>query len=287
MVKTKQSADYPLAKEGFTPKEIYGLAITSLVLGFAFSFNDWGPGGTFELSTGLQSLIITIALVGLTLLTRELVRRRYAKTEDATVEYSAWPSGWFYTILLAFLTNGYFVLAIPGSVDIKSTAFSRAGRKTRLAHLGPDEIALIILTGIFANVLLAAFAKLLVAFGYTSYITTQLFRINAWMALFSILPLFKFIPLTQAYIQGLFTHPASAKAGERGELETQIAHIATKRIPNFEGELVLFGSRAYWIFSFAFVVFAITTLIFIHPLASIVLSAILATAILVYFQKYF
>jgi Zn-dependent protease len=170
---------FPL--EGFEKR---GLLITILILSFIFSFRDWGIE-RFDVSMGFRNLIITIFVVIIAFLVREITHRTISVWLGYKSQYKAWILGLVIGLVVAFVSNGRLLFIAPGALVITHIAIHRLGKgyyETSYKHLG-----WIAMSGAIANMLFAVILKSLhVATGYPWFFKAMM--INIWIALFDMVP---------------------------------------------------------------------------------------------------
>lgn len=160
------------------PKELRDIALSAVALAFIFVYQ------------GIDSLVASLALLPIGLLTvstsfvlHELGHRALARKYKFHAEYRMWPQGVLLAVLLALATNGAFIFAAPGAVVI----MPRADLWGRFRPLSRRAYGIISGIGPAINIVLAtAFA----AAALVSGIGPLWFgaSINAWLALFNMLP---------------------------------------------------------------------------------------------------
>ena len=74
----------------FYKREILNLIIAALVLGFIFSFRNWGPGETVVLNIGLTNFIRTSILSMVVLLIYQLSHKLIAYENDCLSKFKIW-----------------------------------------------------------------------------------------------------------------------------------------------------------------------------------------------------
>ena len=166
-------------KELFNKKEIKGILISGLILGFIFSFREWGYGD-INLSIGLTNLVRATLLSLVALLIYQTSHKLLAKKYSAQSTFNIWnikrfwfgksskfasvkifgkslkifeKAGIFLPILLAFLSNGIVKFATVGSSEVKEISQRRLCKKFK--HLTEAELAKIHLVGPLTILLLA------------------------------------------------------------------------------------------------------------------------------------
>lgn len=165
-------------------KEVRDILLSVIVLGFIFSFGQWGENG-FDLNAGLFNWFKACLVVGVAFAAHELAHKFVAQSYDAKAEYKMWPQGLLLSVFLTFISNGAMVFAAPGFVAISTAYFTRIGYK--FVKLSLEEKGRIALSGPMAGLGVAVLAKIVQPL-LPSTIFLQLVQINAWLALFNLIP---------------------------------------------------------------------------------------------------
>jgi Zn-dependent protease len=171
---------FPLEKS-----ESRGLLITIVILGFIFSFRDWGTT-TFNVSIGLRNFVITMLLVALAMLVHELAHRTIAIWLGYRSQYKVWLLGLVIGLVVAFVSNGYLLFIAAGTLVITHLEVHRLGKgyyATNMKHLG-----WIAMSGPIANMLFAVVLKS-IYLATSSPLVHKAMLINIWIALFDMLPI--------------------------------------------------------------------------------------------------
>lgn len=176
----------------FSELEIKQIAIALVALSFAFSlilfrqeifFSGRSPaeiGAVFPLYFG-QSLIA----VGIGFILHELGHKFVAQRKGLWAEFRMWPAGLMLAVGLALFSRGGFVFAAPGAVMISPVHRTSDGYSIKV--LKPEDTGKISIIGSVINVGLAAgFALLALATGFEIFQISA--QVNAWLALFNMLP---------------------------------------------------------------------------------------------------
>jgi Zn-dependent protease len=183
---------------GFKKNEIRDILITTLVLGFLFSFY---PGFLPEGYTWFHNLISAILMVLLSLFVHHVGHKLRASRIEAVAEYKLIPQ---YILLAFFLTiftgimvgaGGILVFAAMGFVTVKSRYSPRLGY--RWIRITRKEIGEIAWAGPIANIGLAMFFKLLEPLNPAFF--NYGIMINLSIAIFHLFP---FPPLDGSLIAG-------------------------------------------------------------------------------------
>lgn len=213
--------------------EFKWLAITTLVLGFCFSFRDWGEP-IFNFGTGIRNFIITTILVLISILIHEYAHKKSAEKFDAEIRFRTWSTLLFAALAITILTNGYVVFAAVWVVSITTQHIYRP--RHQYPHLGPWESARIAASGPLTNFIIGLLAAVL-AIGTGSYIWNQLMFINLTLAMFNVFPFFRamFAPFM----------------GGKAQYYLPRTGLAVRRFVkslHMEGEVIFFGSKSFGIF---------------------------------------
>lgn len=251
--------------------EVLDLIIVTLVLGFCFSFRDWGVN-QFDFAIGLENFLIVMLLTALSVGLHELAHGFISQHYGVRVITKTWKPILLLALLLTFLTNGWLVFAAIWSIIIVSPIY-RLGRK--FTHMGPYERAKVALVGPLVNIFLLIIAGLLYSIK-PIFIFEKLMFINGTLAVFNLFPFFRFLPL-------LFVRRESAFKGlHRALMGLQRHERDLGEIPFMEGELIFFGSRPIWVFAFTFTIFLFFVLMTSKEWLSSLLCS-LAFAMVMYF----
>jgi Zn-dependent protease len=167
-------------------KEIKHLLITTVVLGFIFSFTEWGVG-EINIQIGLFSMFNASLVVLLSLLVRLAVQKIFAIYRGYKVQYASWPVGLAIAVLIVVILNGeqpFF--AVPGVLAFSLIEQLRVGKPRQWKMLS-DE-ALISFAGPFTNLIMAFIFKA-IAVSTGNPLASKLVLVNVWFAIISILPI--------------------------------------------------------------------------------------------------
>ena len=244
--------------------ELRSVLISSLFIGFAVSFNNWGIGDRFIFSVGLINLFLATLICAITIWLRTNIQKRAGVSEMTTVTFKHNYTNSVYTFLISILSAGAFVFAASGRPEVRSVTLLRPGY--RESHLSPFRVSRIVAVGTVVSLILIAFAKLWLVYG-GGILATYLLKTNVWMALVSLIPL---------PVKGL---AAIYQRTPFYQLAPGIARAIQIGTPSFEGEQVFFGARPLW-FSLAIATILVSGFITlgVGSLNSLILSAIIAFA---------
>jgi Zn-dependent protease len=161
------------------PKELRDIVISAVALAFIFVYQ-----GFDQIALTLALLPVGLLVVSTSFVLHELGHRALAQKYKFHAEYQMWPQGLILALVIALATNGAFIFAAPGAVVI----MPRADLWGRVHNMSRKAYGIISAAGPLINIALAA-AFLATAFVFDS--STLMFgaSINAWLALFNMLPL--------------------------------------------------------------------------------------------------
>lgn len=171
---------------GFTPLEARSLAIAILVTAFVFSFKEWGYGSAFDFKIGFFNYFNAILIVALSFLVHISVQRIWALATGFRLEWKMWSFGLLFALIMAFLTNGFIWLIIPGGIILHHMGGHRLGWFRY--DINYWALGLTTATGTIATIILVMTFKALGAFVSNSLID-KLIIFNIAYALFSLLPI--------------------------------------------------------------------------------------------------
>ena len=167
-----------------TKKEVLWLCITAIVLGFIFSFRQWGTT-KFNIAIGMQNFLVSIVIVFVVLSVNEAAQRISALIEGYRTSYKPWIPGLVIGLLLTFLSDGRLIFLVPGAAAISFLGVHRLGKSfyaENYKHLG-----WIAMSGPIAVMVLAIILRALYPV-FESEIILKIVRICVWIALFSMIP---------------------------------------------------------------------------------------------------
>ena len=171
---------------GFTPLEARSLAIAILVTAFVFSFKEWGYGSAFDFKIGFFNYFNAILIVALSFLVHISMQRIWALGTGFRLEWKMWSFGLLFALIMAFLTNGFIWLVIPGGIMLHHMAGHRLGWFRY--DINYWALGLTTATGTIATIILVMIFKALGAFVSNSLID-KLIIFNIVYALYSLAPI--------------------------------------------------------------------------------------------------
>jgi len=160
-------------------RELRDIVISAVALAFIFVYQ-----GADQITLSLALLPVGLLTVSTSFVLHELGHRALARKYKFHAEYKMWPQGLILALVLALATNGAFIFAAPGAVMI----MPRADLWGRVQHMSRKAYGIISAAGPLINIALSA-AFFIAAYFFSS--ATLMFgaSINAWLALFNLLPL--------------------------------------------------------------------------------------------------
>lgn len=171
----------------FTKTELAHFIILATLLGFIYSFNNWGEN-TFNLTEGLWNLIEAIILVGITIFIHHAGQRLAGiKLGYKTEQKNSWNLT-AVSIIVCIITNGAVRILLGSGTNTTLMQKHRIGE----VRYGPNlsQKAIICAAGPLFNVI---FAIIFVILGLTLIIPTsmaeELFSLNLWFAVCNLLPI--------------------------------------------------------------------------------------------------
>lgn len=170
----------------FSADEIKSLIITILIIGFIFSFKEWGAD-KFDLMSGLKNFINSALIVGLAFLVHEGSHRYFALLVGLKPEYKAWVFGLVLALIITFLSRGELIFLAPGGIIIHHLAGLRLGRYRYGMQM--RTFGWIAAAGPLANIVLAVFFKLMLLLPLNPVLINKAIYINVWLAVFNMLPI--------------------------------------------------------------------------------------------------
>jgi hypothetical protein len=245
----------------FNKKEINSLIVASIVLGFVFSFRQWGYE-EFSLAIGITNWIRSFLLSFIVFSIYLVANKNIAKLYGASIKFKVWgmerfwfnkkakvrnlnffryrfktfKAGVFIPILLSLFSNGFFKWSAIGYTEITDITHKKVGKSFK--NLTDFEIARIHLTGPIACLLIFILLSSLDSFN-------SLAEIAKWVAIFSFVPFSK-----------------------------------------LDGAKILFGSLPLYLLGLLFLIGSLVLINIIPPLATIFLALIIAVIlVLIYLYR--
>ncbi|MCM8785609.1 MAG: site-2 protease family protein [Candidatus Omnitrophica bacterium] len=156
----------------FVEGELGDIIISVIFLALIFSYPTF------------SNFFLYLGVVIISFLFHELAHRYVARKFNCLSFYKMWPQGILIGMLLAFISGGKFLFAAPGAVMIYPYRFGRW--KYKSPHLSSREMGIIAFAGPAVNLFFAIFFRIpIFEWGFFSYLSS----INAWLALFNLLPI--------------------------------------------------------------------------------------------------
>ncbi len=161
--------------ETFTKEEIRDIIISIIALIIIFS---WKPFPNFGLNLDAIPYFVVIIIVAFLL--HEMAHKFMARKFKMVAFYKMWPQGILFGLI--FMILGLRFVA-PGAVVVHPYRFARWGFRRPKPEAASGEMGLIALAGPATNLFLAIIFSL-----FNGFLFNQLTFINAWLALFNLLP---------------------------------------------------------------------------------------------------
>jgi len=170
----------------FSSDEIKGIALTSFILGFMFSFREWGIE-RFDLFYGLKNLISSILIVVLVLLFYISSQKIVAAIKGYKVEFKPWLYGLIGALVITFVSRGYLIIALAGTTMLYSLEGLRLG-KFRFAFNYKD-LCYISLIGPIAALLLAIIFKFIMLIQFQIILLKKALLISILFSFWNMIPI--------------------------------------------------------------------------------------------------
>ena len=169
----------------FSQQEIIGLTVAILVVGFIFSFRDWGEE-QFNLISGLKNFIIVTLIALISFVFRISCQKIYGLTEGQKTEFKVWWAGLAASVVIIFISLGRIPLVLAGG------AVSTLMIKQRLGEFrygfSNKVMGVIAFFGIAGNLIMAILFALGLHFYPGNYFFDKGLILNLIMAFTALLP---------------------------------------------------------------------------------------------------
>lgn len=143
----------------YTFKELKGLLVAIIILGFIISFRNWGEGDVFDPGVGVINLLGAVLIVALSLLIHDAGHRLWALAIGYKVEYKVTYIGLMIGLVAAFASNGNLWVLIPSGFMVHHLSTHRIGWfRYGLNYFGQAMVAF---GGTLATITLLIFLKAL------------------------------------------------------------------------------------------------------------------------------
>lgn len=162
--------------ETFTKGEIRDIIISVIALIIIFS---WRPFPSFGLNLDIVPYVVIIVIIAF--LMHEMAHKFMARKFNMVAFYKMWPQGILFGLI--FMILGLRFVA-PGAVIVHPYKFGRWGFRRPKPEIASGEMGLIALAGPAINLFFAMMFSL-----FNGFLFQQLVFINAWLALFNLLPI--------------------------------------------------------------------------------------------------
>lgn len=241
----------------FQKKEIRDIIITALIIGFIFSFKNWGVI-SFDLGIGLTNWFGMILVALLALLVHIVVQKIVAIRKGYTVRYKMWIIGMLIGLYFCFISGGSWIFFLPGGIIFSAIAHKRL--KYKQPAYQQRDAAFVSFFGPLSNILLAFIFHLLILSGVSNLLIEKAVFLNIFLAVYTILPL--------------------------PQLEALFGKLKIGKPANLDGFTILYYSRAFYIFALLFIILLALTIHYPNAWLSLLLALVIAGIIsLFYFIK--
>lgn len=170
----------------FSRAEAINLLLAVFLIGFIFSFRDWGLE-TFDAVLGLQHLFGLVLVAGISVFFRIACQKIYALSQGYNAEFKLWWTGMLIMLVLAFISMGRLPVILIGTMATGLMIKQRLG-EFRYGFSYKDN-STIALWGIYGNLIMALLFAIVLRFFPESYFLSNGLIINLVMAFFALLPL--------------------------------------------------------------------------------------------------
>ena len=162
--------------ETFTKGEIRDIILSVLALIIIFA---WRPFPNFGIDLSRIPYVVVIVIVAFLL--HEMAHKFVARKFNMVAFYKMWPQGILFGLILMILGLKFVA---PGAVVIHPYRFARWGFRRPRPEVASGEMGIIALAGPAVNLFFALIFSL-----FDGLLFSQLTLINAWLALFNLLPI--------------------------------------------------------------------------------------------------
>lgn len=169
----------------FSPSELRGLAISTIVIAFIISFKDWGTEEV-NLAIGFFNFLQAMLIVAVSIWVHVSVQRVWALGTGYKLEWKMWNIGIFLGLIFVFLSNGNLWLILPGGFIVHHMGGHRLG----WFRYGINfySLGIIAVMGCVGSILLAILFKTIGGVVLSAFIQKAIL-FNLAYALFSMLPI--------------------------------------------------------------------------------------------------
>ncbi len=157
--------------------------ISSFVLGFFLSFNDWGVGDEIDINTGAMNFLISSLIVLVVLVFHHVMMLYEARKHGAKLEVGLWPIGILASIVVSFFTSGRLIF--PMMFLERISAGFQIGKKASV-RLTPTEKSQIASMGLMSFVILLFLSRMV----FDGFVGEKLFIVSAFFIIFNCIPLY-------------------------------------------------------------------------------------------------
>ncbi len=172
---------------GFDNKELKDIGISTVILAFVFAYP--GIQGLLSFSSEIyMGFLVYLIILFLVFIPHELAHKFTAIRYGCVARYQIMWDGLKFALMMAIITNGFFVIAAPGAVMISNQKVDVYGRMRSL--ITQKQNAYISMAGPAANIAVAAIMLILpgsfILFG--TDMASSIGFVSAFLALFNLIP---------------------------------------------------------------------------------------------------
>ncbi len=169
----------------FNPKELRDMAISILIVTFAFAYDD--PFEAFSMTLWFANFLKFLIIVSISLFFHVSVQKVIALSQGNNAEYQMWTLGLLFTLAVTLITQGRFWVILPGGVLLHHLTIQRMGRFRYGLNVMSQGI--VGMFGPLANLVLAT-ASLAMSrqIGFMPAFFDSFAMVNFLMLIYSLLP---------------------------------------------------------------------------------------------------
>lgn len=254
----------------YSQYELISILAFGFIIGFLFAFDNWGVGGLYNKSVGIQNLLLYSIACIFVLFVFTYVQKVIGVLVGVHASHQI---SWVYlviSILLCFLSAGKIVVFIPPTLHIRQLEHLSIGRKPFAFSI--KNLRIFALLPLLALVTTAVIiSELLPVSGAAA---STIFWVSFLTVLYSLIP-----------IEFLVSLPTVFARGKVEMFSPSLAHnVETKGISL--GSILLYGSKMNFIFALIFLICSLISQVTTGVLFTILFSFLVALSMTtIYFVK--
>ncbi|MFC1690990.1 hypothetical protein ACFL0W_02305 [Nanoarchaeota archaeon] len=173
----------------FSLEEVRAVLIGSVLMGFMFSFSEWGLGSRFDFGFGMRNFLAGVIIAMIALFFHILVQKIIGVLVAFKVEYRIWFYGLLIGLIISFISNGRLFFLAPGGIVVYLLSGHRLGAHRYGINVWP--LGALAMCGPLMNFVMAMAVKALFSqiLGIHSVFLDNFVSFNLWLAFFTILPI--------------------------------------------------------------------------------------------------